>query len=50
MMHWDSLSESDRTDLITRAQKRAVEILPALEGDSRARLGSLRSPAGSTSD
>jgi hypothetical protein len=50
MMHWNSLSESDRTDLITRAQKRAVEILPALEGDSRARLGSLRSPAGSTSD
>jgi hypothetical protein len=50
MRHWDSLSESDRTDLITRAQKRAVEIIPALEGDSRARLATLRSPAGSTSD
>jgi hypothetical protein len=50
MMHWDSLSETDRTDLIARAQKRANEIIPALEGDSRARLAALRSPAGLASD
>ena len=45
MMHWDDLAESDRSDLIARAQRRADEIIPALEGDSRARLATLRSPA-----
>ena len=50
MTHWDSLSETDRTDLIARAQKRANEIIPALEGDSRTRLAALRSPAGIASD
>src|ERR687895_65746 len=27
MVHWDNLSETDRTDLIARAQKRANEII-----------------------
>jgi hypothetical protein len=50
MTHWNSLSEADRTDLITRAQKRAIEIIPALEGDSHTRLAALRSPAAIASD